>query len=106
MKRKLTRRQFSQLCVGLASSAAIPSLALAEDLPKLEESDAQASALGYHHDAAKVDTSEYPVYQEGSQCANCMLFQGAADAEWGPCGIFPGKQVKASGWCTAWAKKG
>ena len=105
MKSTLTRREFGRLCVGLASAAALPGIALAQDLPKLTEDDPQASALGYHHDATKVDKAKYAVYQDGSKCSNCMLYQGDADAEWGPCGIFPGKAVNANGWCTAWAKK-
>jgi hypothetical protein len=39
----------------------------------------------------------------GSKCANCGLYQGASGSVEGPCQIFPGKNVKAAGWCTSWA---
>jgi len=39
----------------------------------------------------------------GSKCANCGLYQGASGSVEGPCQIFPGKDVKAAGWCTSWA---
>jgi hypothetical protein len=40
----------------------------------------------------------------GKSCSNCMLFQGGAAAS-GPCPIFPGKEVAATGWCKSWAAK-
>jgi hypothetical protein len=39
----------------------------------------------------------------GASCASCALYQGAAGSAQGPCQLFPGKDVKAAGWCTAWA---
>jgi len=41
----------------------------------------------------------------GSKCENCKLFQGAAGAAQGPCLLFPGKAVKATGWCSSWTAK-
>ena len=97
--KKLNRRQF------LGSSAAVvaftPSLllstrsAVAADAPRLDLNDPQAKALSYVHESPKADNI----------CANCQLYTGSADAEWGPCAIFPGKQVAAGGWCSAWVKK-
>lgn len=81
------------------------------DLPKLEESDAMAQALGYKHDASEVDLAQFPSRGEpGSAnefCHNCVHFQAPAGAEpqWAPCTIFPGKLVNADGWCSAWAAK-
>ncbi len=69
----------------------------------LSETDPQAAALGYKADASKVDKAKNPKFATGQACANCALFQGSGAA--GACGIFPGKQVSAKGWCTAYAKK-
>lgn len=62
---------------------------------QLNPEDAQAKALGYVH-ASTTD---------GQTCMNCQFYTGAADAEWGPCGIFPGKDVAAKGWCKTWVQK-
>ena len=67
----------------------------AADLPQLNPEDAQAKALSYAHESPNPETL----------CSNCRLYTGAADAEWGPCTIFPGKQVAAAGWCSAWVKQ-
>ena len=34
-----------------------------------------------------------------------LLYQERAGDAWGPCQIFPGKDVSAKGWCTAYQKK-
>ena len=73
---------------------------------RLAEDDAQARSLGYRHNATTVDTAVYERYQAGQACSNCMLFQGGEGAEWGACSIFPGKAVKATGWCSVYAPKG
>jgi High potential iron-sulfur protein len=71
----------------------------------LDEKDATASALGYVADASKVDKAKAPNFVAGSLCSNCVQYKGAAGSESGPCTIFPGKNVAANGWCTAYAKK-
>ncbi|MBX9870937.1 MAG: high-potential iron-sulfur protein [Burkholderiaceae bacterium] len=71
----------------------------------VSESDAQATALGYKADAAKVDKAKNPKFAANQNCANCALYQGKPGAASGACSIFPGKQVAAKGWCTAYAKK-
>ena len=71
---------------------------------KLSEDDSQAKAFRYVHDASTIDSSQ-PRYQAGQVCANCALYQGADGDEWGACSIFPGKQVKATGWCNVYAPK-
>ena len=97
--KKLNRRQF--LGRSAAVAAASPTfllfsrIAASADAPRLDPSDPQASALSYAHESPKVD----------NVCANCQLYTGAADSEWGPCAIFPGKQVAAGGWCSAWVKQ-
>jgi hypothetical protein len=67
--------------------------------------DAQAKALGYAEDTSAVDATKYPNHDEQQLCNNCALYQGDAESEAGGCGIFPGKQVAAKGWCVAWAAK-
>ena len=54
--------------------------------------------MQYTEDAKTAHTA-----QPGSTCANCALYQGANGSTQGPCQIFPGKEVKAAGWCSAWA---
>lgn len=65
-----------------------------EATPVDPDSD-QAKALSYTHTSPKPD----------QKCANCQLFSAGAEAEWGPCAIFPGKQVANAGWCSAWVKR-
>lgn len=72
---------------------------------KVDEKEPQAVAVGYVHDATKVDTKKFPKYQAGQICANCQLYQGKASDPWAGCGIFGGRQVAAKGWCNAWVKK-
>lgn len=99
----INRREFARRCAALAAASALPVTALGEDAPKVDENAPQAQALGYRHDAAAVDKAKYANFVEGSNCANCQLYQGG-DA-WGKCGIFPGQVVNAEGWCSAWVKK-
>lgn len=73
------------------------------DLPQLSEDDTQAKSLNYKHIASDVDPSKNPRYKEGQACSNCQVYQGKDGDDWGPCAIFAGKAVKATGWCTAYA---
>lgn len=75
------------------------------ELPALAEDDPQAVTLGYVEDATTVDVEKYPRYNAGQACSNCALYQGG-DAPSGACSIFPGKAVKAAGWCNVYAPKG
>jgi hypothetical protein len=101
---KSSRRAFLITGAGLASSLAFTHQALA-DAPKLDENDPTAQALGYKHDATKVDKAKQPKYAAGEDCANCQLYQGKAGDPFGPCPIFGGKQVSKDGWCSAYTKK-
>jgi hypothetical protein len=76
--------------------------ARAQDVTPLPADNGTAVALAYAEDASKVS---HPSFKAGSNCANCQFYTGAADAERGPCTLFPGFSVAAAGWCTAWAKK-
>jgi hypothetical protein len=71
-------------------------------MAKLDEDGAQAMGLGYRHDATTVENARY---KAGQQCSNCALYQGG-DSDWGGCPLFAGKQVKATGWCSAYAAAG
>jgi hypothetical protein len=73
---------------------------------ELSETDPQAVSLGYKADATKVDKGKFKGYQSGQLCSNCNLFKAEANAASGVCAIFPGKNVAAKGWCSAWIKKG
>lgn len=73
--------------------------------PMVDEASAQATSLGYVADASRVDKAKFAGFMPGSQCSNCALYQGQADAPTAPCAIFPGQQVAAAGWCSSWAKK-
>ena len=66
--------------------------------PLLDAAAPEAQAVRYVEDAAHANGAA-----PGSTCANCALYQGAEDSKQGPCQIFPGKDVKAAGWCTSWA---
>ena len=96
--KKISRRNFLESTIGLAvlgSSALTITAVQAGGHAKLDPEDAQAKALSYVHASPKADAN----------CANCQLYTGSVDAEWGPCAIFPGKEVAAAGWCSAWVKK-
>ena len=77
-----------------------------EPLPKLNEKDSVAVALGYVSDAKRVDKNASPTYQPGATCSNCSWYQGKpGDPAGGPCSFFAGKNVDANGWCRMWNKK-
>jgi hypothetical protein len=100
---RLSRRHLLQkltLGVPLLPLAAyeLRNTARAADAPLLSPEDKEAKAVKYVEDAAKAQGA-----QPGSTCANCAVYQGKSGAPTGPCQIFPGKQVKAAGWCTSWA---
>jgi hypothetical protein len=103
---QLTRRDL--LLVLAPAGAALMSSGLASaqsPLPHLEENDPAAKALGYVHDAKRVDPKSNPTFKAGSTCANCTQLQGKPGDAWRPCTIFPQKLVNANGWCKVWVKK-
>ena len=96
-RRALLRRL--ALGLTLVPLAGLPSRrAHAADPPLLGESDPAARALDYVEDAAKAKGA-----QSGSLCSNCSVYGGADGAIAGPCTLFPGKWVKAAGWCKSWS---
>lgn len=100
-----SRRQFMMTVVPAAAALSVLGQARAADAPKADEKDQAAVALGYKHDATKVDTKKYPTYKAGSACGNCQFYQGKPTDAWAPCPMLGGKQVNAKGWCSAYAKK-
>ena len=88
-----------------ALSRAAHSHAQAKGLPHLAENDATAAALGYREDAKKVDKAKYANYKPGTDCDDCVQFEGKKGETWGPCKIFPGKAVNSHGWCSAFQPK-
>jgi len=105
------RRQALSLLIGGAAALPIsgvllsPALAWAQGIPRVSEDDPIAFALGYVHDAARVDQSKYPRYETGQICANCQQWQGETDEDWAPCAIIPGRLVSNPGWCSVWVRK-
>jgi hypothetical protein len=98
-----SRRQLLRnltLGVVLLPVAGKPLVTLAAELPLVTANDPVAKALQYTDDASKASGAK-----PGSKCANCKNYQGAANSTQGPCLIFPGKSVKATGWCLSWVAK-
>ncbi len=96
--KSISRRQM--LTMTAATAAAIPLTALtggavAGGHAKLDPENPQAKALSYTHESTNA----------AQNCANCQLYAGDAAAEWAACALFPGKEVAAKGWCSAWVAK-
>lgn len=104
---KIARRKFLQLSAAATAGVFIQNSreAAAQDLPKLAIDDPMAQAMKYTEDATAVDPASRANPAAEQNCANCALIQGDDGAEWRPCQIFPGKSVKAAGWCSVWAPK-
>ena len=105
-QRRTFLRQGSIAIVSLALlTRAARSDAQAKALPRLAENDPQAAALGYKNDAKKVDAKKFANYKPGTDCDDCIQYEGRKGEAWGPCKIFPGKAVNAHGWCSAFQPK-
>ena len=72
---------------------------------RVGEDEPQARALSYKLEASDVDAASQPRYAAGQMCGNCALYQGG-DNEWGGCALFGGREVKRTGWCSAYAAAG
>jgi hypothetical protein len=91
--------------VALPAAGLIGEAAAQGAAPHLDEKDPMAVAMGYVHDASKVDASKNPQYKAGSKCHNCVQLVGKEGDEWRPCNIFAGKLVHKDGWCKVWTLK-
>ena len=93
----LSRRSLLQrVALGLTVAAGAARTALAA--PLLSVAAPEARAVKYVEDARQAKDA-----QPGNNCGNCALYQGASGSAQGPCQLFPGKDVKAAGWCSSWA---
>jgi len=98
---RLSRRDL--LRTGLVGTMCVPLLGLwpqagrTADAPLLNANDPAAKTLKYTEDG-----SQAKGVPPDNRCANCALYQGTYGSKQGPCQIFPGKQVKATGWCSSW----
>jgi hypothetical protein len=72
--------------------------ARAADMPLLDVNDPAARAVHYTPEAGTAKG-----VPPGDNCGNCALYLGKYSSVQGPCQLFPGKQVKAAGWCSSWA---
>lgn len=82
---------FASLALGRAAAAR------AADAPLLSPSDPAAKKVKYTEDASQLKEAA------GNKCSSCALYQGSYTSKQGACQIFPGKDVKAAGWCSSWA---
>jgi hypothetical protein len=93
LQRLTLAASFAPLAAGrLRAAFAAPPAAL------LSVSAPEAKAVKYVEDAKDAQGAT-----PGSNCANCGLYQGPNGSTQGPCQLFPGKEVKAAGWCSSWA---
>lgn len=109
----LFRGSVAQAQAGAKGKAAAAPAAGGADaaLVMVKESDPQAQTLGYHENAAKVDTKKWTkragAAGQKQYCYNCMFYQAKGDAKTSkaaPCTIFAGKGVAAKGWCNSWTQ--
>lgn len=103
------RRRFIKVSFGSIAAIPVTSLLLGTpahaQLVLLDENDPMAKGLGYKHDTNDVDHDAYPNHSPEQLCSNCKIYLASAGEPQGACVIFPGKAVKAGGWCAAWEIK-
>lgn len=90
--RRILIRRLAAGAATLPLGALFCSRALAADAEHLKVEDPAARSLNYTHQSADA----------ARRCGGCQFYSGDAGADWGPCVIFPGKLVKASGVCSSW----
>jgi hypothetical protein len=66
-------------------------------LPLISEQDPAAKAVHYVDGVSRAKGA-----QSGADCSNCSLYSAAGETQ-GGCTLFPGKLVKAAGWCSSWS---
>jgi hypothetical protein len=100
-----SRRKFVLRLLPAAALTAAARPAVAQQAARLQETDAAAVALGYRHDATRVDKAKFPTFAPGRICGNCNLFAARGGEEWAPCAAVGNRLVNTKGWCAAWVKK-
>jgi len=122
------RAFFKQMIFGASAALAAQTLAsvsLAQgrkrggnaasgELPLVTPGQGMAASVNYVHQGSDLKNEKLKVDRQGvkfadQKCANCILYskhgiQGGVEV--GKCQIFANQVVKATGWCTSWAKKG
>jgi len=96
-RRRLLQRLALSVPLAPAALGALRT-ARASPAPLLAVDSPEARAVKYVEDASDARGAA-----PGARCATCGLYQGAEGSTQGPCQLFPGKDVKASGWCSSWA---
>jgi hypothetical protein len=102
------RRRFLKIATAGVAAAPFGGMLVmrrARAAGKVDPKSDLAQQLGYAPDASTVDTSQWPMYEKGHDCANCQLFHGDQGAESGPCDLFGGELVEAKGWCSGWTER-
>ena len=98
----LSRRQLlRRLALGasvLPVAAGALRTTLAASAPLLSVDAPEAKAVKYVENVRDAHGAV-----PGNNCGNCALYQGPDGSTQGPCQLFPGKEVKAAGWCSSWA---
>lgn len=107
MARELSRRALLRGAV--AGAALIPLVQLdtrrAAAAERVAADDPTAQALNYKPDSSGMEKPTKAGVEGSEQfCNNCALYMG--EGEYAPCTIFQGREVKGTGWCTAWVPKG
>lgn len=97
------RRAFLQAATGALALLVVPK-ALARQ-PLLTGTEADAVALEFVNDAARLDPTLQPRYTPGARCAACYFFQGRRPTGSAPCTVFAGYRVPATGWCREFAPR-
>ena len=87
----------SGLSLAPLALTAAPATAAA-DLPLISEQDPAAKAVHYVEDASRAEGAA-----SGADCSNCSIYGALAGTSKGTCTLFPGKLVKAAGWCNKWS---
>lgn len=102
----MSSRRIFLKCISQIAAISAVGLPLASQaaMTKVDENDPQAMALGYKDDTKQVDAKKFPNHDVSQSCGKCQLYQGGNAAS-GPCPIFAGKTVEATGWCSAYSKK-
>jgi hypothetical protein len=94
------RALLKQAALGLSMAplalAGTPA-ALGASPPLLTEQDPAAQAVHYVEDASRAKGAA-----AGADCSNCSIYSSVG-ADRGSCTLFPGKLVKAAGWCSSWS---
>ena len=87
--------------LGMGTVFAVPLATVSSLLPRtasaaslLDPASDEAQALQYTETSSK----------DKEVCQTCMFYQGELE-EQGACPIFPGKEVKATGWCLTYTPK-